>query len=289
MGKAHDDKINYFFALLDYMNDMELYRLRYKNNYDREELNKLNYFARKITKIIPPKKFFVNGAINEEMIITFFIESLRVLKSKEIEYYFEEKTKQSDIKRDPSLDQDDGRTVFKENFDGHVNIEIKLPTGKLTIIDEMIYAHEMGHIPEIENPRDSFLEYREVVPIFLEYLILLKRYRLTDAKEFFISERISRDIEHAYIMKYHYKNCDRNSKEQQLYAVQELVDAYKYLESTDFVLQLIDIFEKDISKVKGELEDFIEGKSLIEVASDLDIDTNGCKKLLKEYQNFRKR
>jgi hypothetical protein len=37
--------------------------------------------------------------------------------------------------------------------------------------------------------------------------------------------------------------------------------------------------------VSKEIEKVIKGKSLIDVADDLSIDSTGCKRLLKEYKN----
>ena len=52
--------------------------------------------------------------------------------------------------------------------------------------------------------------------------------------------------------------------------------------------------QKEINFIKTQpgspvMRDIIEGKSLIETATDLSIDTDGCKKVLKYYQQYGKR
>lgn len=284
-----DERIDYELAILKYREDMESLGMRYKYSYDSEMLQSINLLARKLVKLKRKANENAQDIVDEDMIKFFFIESLRVLENKGIIDYYKSILKRTEIKRDSSLDFNDGRIVNYEDLDGLTYFDVKLPTGKLTIEDEFIFSHEMGHVPEIDVPRKTFLEYQEVLPIFMEYLLFLKRYGKNLAKDCFIEERITMDVEHSEEIKRFHKACDKNSKIQQLYAKLRLADSFKYLESTEFVLQLIDIFEKDKKKVSKEIEQVIEGKSMIEVASDLSIDTAGCKRLLKEYQNYRKR
>ena len=88
----------------------------------------------------------------------------------------------------------------------------------------------------------------------------------------------------AYNMLRFFKKCDIKDETVSLYYTQLFADDYKFLESLDYTLQLIDIYEKDKKIVIDELENVIRGKSLNDVSSDLNIDTSKCKRLLKEYK-----
>lgn len=290
MGNKNDrNKIDRKEALIQYMIDMEIQKYKYKYEYTPEQLHDILLLARTLIKTTYQQQSREDEEISLSIIITYFLESLMALKSDKITDYYKEKLKNITISRDSSLDFNDGRADFSYCFNGENKYEILLPSGKLTFDNEMTYAHEMGHIPELDLPRDSYLEYQEVIPIFMEYLILLRKYGSLNAKDCFIKERIPMDIEHAHNIKYFYKDCNSTLGVPRLYAQQELIDSYKYLESTEFVLNLIDIMSKDKKKVRSELEDYIDGKSLIDTSIDLGIDTSGCKKLLKEYQSIGKR
>lgn len=277
-------------AIIDYMNDMETFQYSYENDYDLDQLHSLEVLARRISKINPPQIEPQNGVVSEDTVRQCFLLSLRALKNKKILSYFEDMLKRTTIVRDRSLESDDGRTDYGNPLeDGRNSYLIYLPEGKLTLKQQITFSHEEGHIPELEIIRDSFLEYQEVLPIFFEYLLELLKYGPNNAKDYFIRDRLSVDVKHAKFMRSYYKDCDSGMEILRLFSKQELVDSYKYLESTELVLHLIDIMNKDTKKVSSEIESVLDGKSFIDVAQDLSIDTCGCRKLLKEYQGYEKR
>ncbi|MBR4671875.1 MAG: hypothetical protein IKO78_01575 [Bacilli bacterium] len=288
-NRFSDEKIDYEYAVMKYHEDMKNLMFEYKHAYDHDTIQAIRCLARRLVKLNNPQIKRDAGVIDEETLKLFFIESLKILENNRIVNYYKDVIRRTNISRDSKLDHDDGRLVKNEVSNHFVTFEVILPLGRLTLEDEIIYGHEMGHVPEIEHPRRSFLEYQEVLPIFLEYLVFAKRYGQKSAMDAFIGERIPMDIEHAKEIKYFCDMSERNAYIQQIYARLEAADSYKYLESTDFVLQLVDIFEKDKRKVATEINKVIEGKSFIDVAKDLSIETQGCKRLLKQYQTYGKR
>ena len=94
-------------------------------------------------------------------------------------------------------------------------------------------------------------------------------------------------IDEAISMTRLYSKCEVKEEAQRLYFTQQFAEMYSSLESFDYTLQLIDLFENDKKTVTSEMEKFIEGKSLIDIADDLSIDSTECKRLLKEYKDER--
>ena len=288
-NRFSDEKIDYEYAIMQYHEDMKRLMLEYKYAYTPDTIQEIRCLARRLVKLNNPRNNSNIGVVEEDTLKLFFIESLKLLENKGIVNYYRDVIGRTTVVRDPKLDQNDGRLNQYEDSNGFSTFEIKLPTGKLSFEAELIYGHEMGHVPEIDKPRRSFLEYQEVLPIFYEYLTFVRRYGQKSAMDAFIGERIPMDIEHGKEMKHFCDASARNTYMQQIYARLRVADSYKYLESTDFVLQLIDILEKDKRKVATEIKQVIEGKSTIDVAKDLSIDTEGCKRLLKQYQAYGKR
>lgn len=283
------EKTDYEYAVIRYLIDMEKMNFSYKYEYTPDQLHDIEVFIRRLVKLEPNYIIQDDSNFSESLIRKFFLDSLRFLKNKNVLKFYQEKNKLVSITNDSTLESDEGLASIDELFSRESKILISLPEDVSLYDGSMIYAHEMGHVPELVVPRDSYLEYQEVLPIFMEYLSALRRYGVLSSKEIFVNERISMDIDHANIMRSKLRQMNRNSQKQRLYARQEFADTYKYLQSTDFVLQLIEIMDKDRAKIGSEIEDIIEGKSLIETATDLSIDTDGCKKVLKYYQQYGKR
>ena len=131
---------------------------------------------------------------------------------------------------------------------------LNLPVTKLTITNQMGFAHEMGHIPEIDKPRHSYFEYVEALPMFFEYIAALNCYRSNNAKDNFVCERLAMTIDDASSLTKLYKRCEMKNEVQKVYFTQEFADTYKFLESFNYTLQLIDIFEEDKETVTKEIE-----------------------------------
>ena len=153
--------------------------------------------------------------------------------------------------------------------------------------EQLGYAHEMGHIPHLEKPRDDFLEYSEALPIFFEYLSALnKKNNPDDALDYFLSERLPIEQDEARDMMKIFKNMYVKDEMVKLYHHQLFVDYYKFFESFEYALQLIDRMKDDKDAVSKEIEKVIDGYSLVDTASNLEIETDGCKRLLQEYKRM---
>ena len=162
-----------------------------------------------------------------------------------------------------------------------------LPKGTLYVSDQLSYSHEIGHIPELDLVRKSYLEYTEALPIFMEYLCELRRHPdKKEALDYFLIERLPMEQSEASDILKIYKNTEHPNELIRLYHQQLFADYYKYLESLEFVLQLIDRMDSDKEAVGKEIEAIIMGKSLIETARSLDIETDGCERTLKEYKRM---
>lgn len=280
------NKTDFMVLVAKNIHDMKQLQINYKYLYDKKERQEMFKIARKISRFnkinIDESRKPINE--NKKIIYNNFLSSLEVFNSDIIYSYFEKQLERINYDRPKSVLDDDAELEY-EIVKGHpTKFYINLPKTKLTLTNQIGFAHEMGHIPEIDLPRKSFLEYNETLPMFLEYIAALSCYDKKSAKDNFVYERLSMIIDDAISLTKLFKRCDSKEEVQRLYFVQEFADTYKFLESFDYTLQLIDLFEKDKDLITREIENIINGKSLISVSEDLSINTNGCKRLLKEYK-----
>lgn len=282
------NKTDFMARIAKNIHDMKQLKINYKYLYDKSERQEIFKIARKISRYIPINVEESRNTINENKLYKNFLSSIEIFNSDLIYNYFNNHLNRLTLVRSKTVLDDDAELEYELKKKGNTKFYLNLPVTKLTITNQMGFAHEMGHIPEIDKPRHSFLEYSEAIPMFLEYISALECYGCNNAKDNFICERLSMTINDAASLTKLFKRCESKNEIQKVYFIQEFADTYKFLESFNYTLQLIDIFEEDKETVTKEIENIIKGKSLIDVSEDLSIDTDECKKLLKEYKRIYK-
>ncbi len=279
------NKTDFLVYVAKNVHDMKQLQINYKYLYDKYERQEMFKIARKISRYNKIKIEESRNPIEEKKLYQNFLKSLEILNSDIIYYFFKEHLKRITLVRSKNVLDDDAELEYDIEKNQKTKFYINLPKTHLSITNQIGFAHEMGHIPEIDLPRHSFFEYNETLPMFFEYISALDCYDKNDAKNNFINERLSMIIDDAVSLTKLYKKCEVKEEAQKLYFTQEFADTYKFLESFDYALQLIDLFEEDKQNIVSELESVINGKSLIDVSEDLLINPYGCKRLLKEYRN----
>ncbi len=268
------EKFNYY---------LQINKLKMKNLYDDEERKEIFRLCRKINRCLIPESKEVNVPIRFDGMSGFTISSLQIFDNKFIIEFFEDKLAKMKIVRNKKIEIGDADLVYYGDVDKPKYYVMNTPCGKLSFIDQLSFSHEFGHIPETDLIRDTYLEHSEALPIFFEYLCELKRHgNHSDALDNFLYEILPIEkLEASNVMK-RYKDIESNIPEYKLLSMQLFADDYKYLESLDYALQLIDIMQDDKKVIGSEIEKIIKGKSMIETAKDFDIETYGCERLLKE-------
>ena len=268
-------------------NVLDMYQLKqkYKYNYDENERHAIFSIARKISRYRSIEIPEASNRINEKNVSKSFISSLEILDNDYIYDFFMKHLDRMEIARKKSIAPDEAILEYTHKQKGvQTEFSMHLPITPLTVINQIGFAHEMGHIPEIDKERESFYEYVEVLPFFFEYLASLESYSPNTAKDNYIKDRLSNLLNEAYNIQKIYRRCNSKKKVEKLYFNQLYAENYRFLESMDYTLQLIDLFEQEKESVTDELEKVIKGKSLIKVASDLSIDPTGCRRLMREYK-----
>ncbi len=152
--------------------------------------------------------------------------------------------------------------------------------------DFIAYSHEYGHVPTFFNPsRDEYFEYLEVLPMYFEFLAC-KKLNNDNPKELFVHNRIGdlKTMARGFIRDN--KEIKNNGSYKDKFFENEKAEAYKYFKSMDYTLQLIDNYMEDEKAVNFLIARNINGeKSFKNIAGLLDVDTRGCKRLLKELRN----
>ena len=160
--------------------------------------------------------------------------------------------------------------------------QIIMSSKDLTEIDFMAYTHELGHLPQMRKPlKDEYFEYIETFPMFLEYLASLKIGGKKDGDLFLkVRLNICKEMAKAYLRYSKDMKDDGSYKDKFLfYQKREII---KYMKSLDYALQLIDRINDDPKTTKKELDKYVlSDKSMRDISETLDINTNGCKKLMK--------
>ena len=279
------NKTDFMAYVAKNVQDMKDLQLKYKYRYDKNDRQEIFKVARKISRYNKMDVDEVKRKINDKDIASTFLSSLEILDSKKIIDFFKNHLDNIKIIRQRCVEQDEAILEYDTEKDKEPVFRINLPRTGLTVTNQLGFAHEMGHIPEIVKPRPSFLEQSEVVPLFFEYLTAHECIKGEDWKYAFLDERLSMTIDEALSIIKLFDKCDMKEHYQSLYFTQRFADRYSLLESFDYALQLIDIFEQDKGVVTREIEKIIKGKSLKDVANNLSIDSSGCKRLLKEYKD----
>lgn len=261
--------------------------LSYKNDYDGQDVEDIFRLCRKLLRFYIEENNLANERVSEASLNPYFIESLNVFNSSKImDYYKSLKVK---LVRDPKLKENEAGLDFELNKKKNQNetLAIYLPNGKLTMSDMMGYAHEMGHVPHILNPREDFLEYSEALPFFMEYIISLKKTgNQKDALNYFLKERLPMQQEDAKDLLKIFKHINEKDQYVRLYHQQLFADCYKFIESLEFSLALIERMKDDKTAVGNEIENVLNGKSLVHVIENLDFTTDGCERVQKEFKRM---
>ena len=278
------NKSDYMAAVAKTSYDMHQEKLKYKYKYTPYERSLIYDIARKINRYTPVTIEDREKTIDDKQIYERFLSSLKELDSDFVYDYYKKMFSRMKLVRSGKVIEDDAELEYGIDNGRISKSTIFLPTKKLTVTNQIGFAHEMGHIPELFKLRESFFEYNEVLPFFFEYIAALDCYDKKSAKENFALERLSMIIQEAANILYYFKLCNSKENAKSLYYTQLFADNYKFFESFDFVLQLIDIYEKDKKIAVNEIEKVIKGKSLIDVSKDLEIDSSDCKRLLMEYK-----
>ena len=162
-------------------------------------------------------------------------------------------------------------------------VSVMVTNKPLKDIDLIAYSHEFGHIPIFLNPTgDEYYEYMEVLPMYLEYLAC-KKLNDNNPHELFINQRMT-DLK---VMAKDYIRNNReirnNESDKDKFYKKENLEIFKYFKSIDYALQLIECEKEDENAVHFLLAQNAYGnRSFKKIANYLDIDTRGCRKLLKE-------
>lgn len=274
-------------ATMKYDLSLEKDLLSYKNDYDDDERQEIFKLCRKISRANISESTLKDENVREEVIKPYFLRSLKVLENPRILDYFTNKTQKIKLIRDGKFIEQETELDFDRKTGQPTKFILRLPKGQLTMSEQMGFAHEMGHVPLIDKPREDFLEYSEALPIYMEYLTALRKQKdRGKALDYFLTERLPMEYEEAKDIMKIFKRIENKDTIIRLYHTQLFADYYKYLESLEFALALIDRMDSDLPAVSDEVEKVITGTSLANMADNLDITTDGCERLLKEYKRM---
>ena len=156
--------------------------------------------------------------------------------------------------------------------------------------DFVALVHETGHTEAIiHGCHGDYFEYGEVLPMFLEYLGC-KAIESKDAYELFLMNRLNAIKKDALQFLSDKKEYRGRRTEQDLELLADMLNLFRYFISTDYVLQLIERFKQDYRAVIAGIDDYLVRQGTFRNLEDkLDIDTEGCQKLLKTAKPFIRR
>ncbi len=267
--------------------DLKRLNLTFKNSYDESNRKDIFRLCRKITRYDVPTSKDGKIPIKEDSLKGFSIRSLKIFENNFIIDFFEDKVEGIKVVRDKTKATGDAYLEYDKQINGSMHYIMHLPKKDLCVTDQLSYSHELGHIPELDLIRNSYLEYSEGLPIFMEYLSELKRHNdPEDALDYFLFERLPIEQSGARDIMNVYKNIENPNDDIRLYHMQLFADYYKYLESLEFALQLVDRMKDDRKAVGDEIEYVIKGQSMIETAENLSIDTDGCERVIEECKRL---
>ncbi len=151
-------------------------------------------------------------------------------------------------------------------------------------IDYIAISHEYGHVPTFVNPprkKFEYYEYLETFPMYLEYLAWLSLDK-ENAINKFLDVRLDLIKGEAQNFFKEKKKVRGNGSYSDQYYIISMDKSFKYIKSFEYALQLIDRAHDDQNKVNFELDKYVSGeKTMRELKDSLEIDTAGCKKILK--------
>ena len=156
--------------------------------------------------------------------------------------------------------------------------------------DFIASCEQFGRIPGIINTtHKDYFEYGNVLPYFCSYLAC-KDVNEKEAYKTFLEFQL-KDIQRDAKKAPKFASAGREAEYQNEKRLFSLIHNFnmRYVRSLDYALQLIERYEQDPSTVTQELRDYLwNSKNFIQIGEDLDISTEGCKKLLKETERYRR-
>ncbi len=279
-------EVNY----LDYIGGDKKY-LSHKNRYDYDEREIILAFSNRFSNITLKRTLDYKQAVKEEELIENFFKTLKVFDSKVIIEVFKDIINRVKVIRNKEVSKGLGSIAeINSKRKGKQRYVMLLPTGPLCLVDQMTFSHEIGHVPEMDIPRKSYYEYSEAIPIFMEYLVELNRHKDKEkALHHFLMYRAPYEQKEAKRIVQVANRCNLPRLKSHLKYLEDFVEDYYYVESLEYALQLADRLHEDKKSFSKEFENILYGKSLIDTADTLEIDTNGCKKLMKESKRLSRR
>ena len=167
------NKTDFMIMVAKNIHDMQELKLKYKYSYNHYDRSQFYDIARKINRYskvdVPESK----TPIDERKINEYFLLSLEKLDNDYIYDYFQRILKGIKIEKKKCIYSDEAELEYEIAKNQPTKFLIYLPKTKLTITNQIGFAHEMGHIPEIDVPRNTFFEYNETIPMFLNTFLLL--------------------------------------------------------------------------------------------------------------------
>lgn len=280
-------KADFINAISDHEYDLASQLIERRNHYGEVERREIFKLCRTISRSQIPTTADALEPVKFEVLRPYFLRSLTIFDSSIISDYFTEKTKTLRVLRCEGCTSSDIRLKYKLSEGRPVSLKMIIPRKKLVFSDQMGYAHEIGHIPELDSLRKSYLEYSEVLPMFLEYIIELRKHpNYQDALNYFLLELLPMEQDIARDILKICKLINEGNSITRKYHTNLLADSYAFLESLDYVIQLIERSKDDFVAVKEEIEAVLQGRSFIQVAQNLDIDTSNCLTLKREYKRI---
>lgn len=271
----------------NYETEMRDRMVTMKNAYLEAEKQEIYKMCRKFSRVSIPEDREIHVGIKEEILRPYFLRSLTFFESSLISDYFAEKTKEIKVVRDKGRTSDGIGLKYSYGGGRPLSMKLVIPSGNLTMNDQIGYAHEMGHVPELVILRKSFLEYDEVLSMFLEFVVHLRKYpEFQNALNHFLFVRLPMEQDIARDILKIYKNANSSDPLIQKYHQLLIAEWYTFLESLEYAIQLVLRSQDDLRAVATEIEKVLEGKSLIEVADSLNINTDGCPMLQQEYRRI---
>lgn len=227
-------------------------------------------------------KYYLGNKMDSSNIKNLFLGAIKPLNYRIVDYYRGISSK-VDIDRNPYLMNGDALITQSDP------LKIYITSNEFRDSDFIAFSHEFGHIPQIENTtnHDSYF-YGEILPIFLEYLACTKIDK-NNAFELFLKQRMY-DVKKSSKIYLDLQKEIRRSSSYKLEALKNRqLETIRYLKSFDYVIQLIDRFKDSRTDVISELEEVLFNKNTFsKMEKRLDIDTDGCRRLIKEAKKPRK-
>ena len=262
------------------------------DDYSLENLSELMNIFNKISDY--NKRFLYGGFVKSKSIVPIFIEVIKDLGDKRLLDYYLEKVSEIPMERTRLLSKNNSclEHYFLEDYIKFSAILV--PKGLFRYSDVASYAHEMGHVADMENKnreKKDYYEYSEVLSILLEYFTFLKLMG-NRGDNIFYRERLvcERNASKAAISSINRLKSEFGSSDEHKYYTYDIADSNKYLRSSDFAFQFIDLLGEDRAELCRLLTSTLMGeRTVAELGESLDINTDGCKRLVKEYEKRKRR